>query len=55
MRNNVTKGWRKQHNEEIHNLYSSTDIVIKSGTVKWAGHVSHVGDEKCIQDFGWVA
>jgi hypothetical protein len=33
-------GWRKLHNEEIHNLYSSPNIIrIKSRRTKWAGHV----------------
>jgi hypothetical protein len=34
------------HNEEFHNLYTSPNIVrvIKSMTVRWAGHVAHMGD-----------
>jgi hypothetical protein len=41
-RDEVTRGWRKLHNEEIHNLYSSPSIFIKIKTrsVRWAGHVS---------------
>jgi hypothetical protein len=37
----VTGGWRKLHNEEIHNLYSSASIIrmIKSGRMRWAGQV----------------
>jgi hypothetical protein len=33
--------WRKLHNEELHSLYSSTNIVrvIKSRRMRWAGHV----------------
>jgi hypothetical protein len=38
----VMGGWRKLHNEELHNLYSSPSIirVIKSRRKRWAGHVA---------------
>jgi hypothetical protein len=38
-RDEVTGGWRKLHNEKLHNLYSSPDIirVITSRSVRWAG------------------
>jgi hypothetical protein len=38
----VTGGWRKLHNEELHNLYSSPNIIrmIKSRMMRWAGHVA---------------
>jgi hypothetical protein len=37
----VTGGWRKLHNEELHNLYSSPSIIriIKSRRMRLAGHV----------------
>jgi hypothetical protein len=40
-------GWRRLHNEELHNLYASPNIIraIKSRT-KWAGHVVSMGDVK---------
>jgi hypothetical protein len=40
----VTESWRKLHNEELHNLYSSPSIVrmIKSRSIRWAGHVAHM-------------
>jgi hypothetical protein len=43
----VTGEWRKLHNEELHNLYSSPDIImqIKSRRMRWAGHVARVGEE----------
>jgi hypothetical protein len=44
----VTGGWRKLHNEEIHNLYSSPSIIrmIKSRRMRLAGHVALMGDKK---------
>jgi hypothetical protein len=38
----VTGSWRKLHNDELHSLYSSPNIVrvIKSRRIKWAGHVA---------------
>jgi hypothetical protein len=37
--------WRKLHNEELHDLYSSPTIVwvIKSRTMRLAGHVARMG------------
>jgi hypothetical protein len=45
-RDEVTGGWRKLHNEELHNLYSSPSIIrmIKSRRMRWAGHVARLGD-----------
>jgi hypothetical protein len=56
-RDEVTGGWRKVHNEELHDLYSSPSIVrvIKARRMRWAGHVAHEGGEECIQHFGWEA
>jgi hypothetical protein len=41
-RDKVTGEWRKLHNEELHNLYSSPDIIrqVKSRRMRWAGHVA---------------
>jgi hypothetical protein len=38
--------WRKLHNDELHNLYSSPNIVrvIKSRRIRWAGHVARMGE-----------
>jgi hypothetical protein len=40
-RDEVTWGWRKLHNEELHDLYSSPNIirVIQSRRMGWAAHV----------------
>jgi hypothetical protein len=42
----VTGGWRKLHNEELHGLYSSPSIVrmIKARRMRWAGHVVRMGE-----------
>ena len=45
-RDEVTREWRKLHNEELNNLYSSRNIVrvIKSRRMKWAGYVARMGE-----------
>jgi len=42
----VAGGWRKLHNEEPYNLYTSTNIIwiIKSRRMRWAGHIAHMED-----------
>jgi hypothetical protein len=42
----VTGGWRKLHNEEMHGLYSSPCIVrvIKARRMRWAGYVDRMGE-----------
>jgi hypothetical protein len=44
-RDEVTGGWKKLHNEELHNLYSSPSIIrmIKSRRMRWAGQVARMG------------
>jgi hypothetical protein len=38
--------WRRLHNEELHNLYASPNIITvsKSRRVKWVGHVARIGE-----------
>jgi len=52
-RDEVEGGWRSPHNEELHNLYASPNIirVIKSRWMRWEGHVARMGDEKRTQSF----
>jgi hypothetical protein len=49
-RNGVTGGWRKLHNEELHNLYSSPNIIriIKSRRMRWAEHVARMGEKRNV-------
>jgi hypothetical protein len=44
-RREIVGGWRKLHDEEFHNLYSSLNIitVIKSRRMRWTGHIAHMG------------
>jgi hypothetical protein len=44
----VTGERRKLHSEELHNLYSSPDIIrqVKSRRMRWAGHVARMGEER---------
>jgi hypothetical protein len=41
-RDEVTRGLRKLYNEELHNFYSSPNVIrmIKSRRMRWAGHVA---------------
>jgi hypothetical protein len=48
-RDEVTGGWRKLHNEELHNLYSSPSItrMFKSRRMRWAGRVARMEKNAC--------
>jgi hypothetical protein len=49
----VAGGWRILHNEELYNFDTSSNIikVIKSKTVRWAGHVASMGKMKIHTTF----
>jgi hypothetical protein len=42
------RGWRKLHNEELHNLYSCPSIIrmIESRRMRWAGYVARMGEKR---------
>jgi hypothetical protein len=44
----VTGGWRKLRKEELHNLYSSPNIIrmMKSWRTRWAGHVARLKEKR---------
>jgi hypothetical protein len=49
-RDEMTGEWRKLHSEELHNLYSSPDIIrqVKSRRMRWAGHVACMEVERNV-------
>ena len=49
-RDGVTGEWRKLHNEELNDLYSSPNIVrvIKSRRLRWAGHVARMEEGRGV-------
>jgi hypothetical protein len=54
-RDEVTGEWRKLHNEELHDLYSSPSIsrIIKLRRMRWAGHVARMGRRGTLIDYWW--
>jgi hypothetical protein len=49
-RDEVTGEWRRLHNEELNDVYSSPNIVwvIKASRMRWAGHVARMGEERGV-------
>ena len=54
-RDGVTGEWRKLHNEELNDLFSSPNIVrvIKLRRMRWAGHVARVEEGRGVHKFWW--
>jgi acyl-CoA hydrolase len=49
-REEVARGWRRLHNEELHNLYTLPNVirVIKLRRMRWVGHVVGMGEMKNV-------
>jgi len=49
-RDEVTREWRKLHNDELNHLYSSPNSVrvIKSRIMRWAGYVARMGERRGV-------
>jgi hypothetical protein len=54
-RDEVTGEWRKLHNEELHILYASPNIIgqIKSRRMRWAGYVARLGEQRKVYGVWW--
>jgi hypothetical protein len=54
-RDEVTGEWRKLNNEELNDLYCSPNIVrvIKSGIMRWVGHVARIWEGRAYTEFWW--
>jgi hypothetical protein len=52
-RDKLTWEWRKLHHEELNELYFSPNIVrvIKSGRMRWKGHVTRMGERRGVYGF----
>jgi hypothetical protein len=45
----MVRGWRILHNDELHNLYSLLNRMIKSRRMRWAWHVALVGNKNAYR------
>jgi hypothetical protein len=55
-RDEVTGEWRKLHNKELNDLYSSPSIIriVKSWRMRWAGHVARMWEKRrTLIDYWW--
>ena len=45
----VTREWRKLHNEELNDLYSSPNILwVIESSMRWVGHVARMGERRGV-------
>jgi hypothetical protein len=51
----MIEGWRKLHDEELHNMYTSPSItrIIRSRRMRWAGHVARMESTEMHVGFWW--
>jgi hypothetical protein len=51
----VIRGWRKLHNEELHNLHSSPSTIrmVKSRMMRWTRYVAHTGRKRNAYKYGY--
>jgi hypothetical protein len=51
----VTGGWRRLHNEDLHNLYSSSSTIrmIKSRRIRWSRHVARMARREMHIGYWW--
>jgi hypothetical protein len=51
----IIGGWRKLHDEELHYLYASANIIImiKSRRIRWVGHVAHMRARRGMHTGFW--
>jgi hypothetical protein len=54
-RDEVMGEWRKLHNEELRDLYSSPSLIriIKSRRMRWASHVARMGEKRNAYRYWW--
>jgi hypothetical protein len=52
-RDEVMGEWRKLHNKELRDLYSSPSKIIQSRRMRWAGHVARMGRRGTRIDYWW--
>jgi hypothetical protein len=51
----IIGGWINLHDEELHNLYASANIIImiKPRKIRWLGHVAHMGARRGLRTGLW--